>query len=97
MSFTEEKNDKWIALFVNSEEKPFKEIPLDIYDCEVEEKFNPNKWYFYRLYEVYYSKENVQLYKVLMWKSIEVPFKYREALKAICDLSKSAKAYLKEE
>ena len=83
-----------LVLFVNSEQPPYKEIPLDHYRCEKAE----NEYRFSRLYKVVYRQDAGDGYSVnhsiLGWRSISVKKHCVDAMKAVCDLMAGAREFI---
>jgi hypothetical protein len=67
--FTVSKTDDMLVLFVNSNIKPFKETPLNVYKAQEDSGY---KHSIYRLYNVEYLESGSIIHKVLIWREVKI-------------------------
>jgi hypothetical protein len=89
-SYREIKTDNTYALFVNSEEPPHREIPLDFYKY-INNSEEPR---FFRLYEIFYLRDEAIEYRLLDWKEIYVKSYCVDAAKQLIDSMKGIQAFI---
>lgn len=79
-----------IALFVNSETVPDREIPLDHYTYRGEGK----DLQFFRLYRITYVMDEIIEYSLYNWRRVEVKSYCHSTMKQLIDSMKGAKSLL---
>ena len=84
------KTDGKLALFVNSEEPPYEESPLNQYYYRLDGK----DYRFYRLHRVGWLREDAVKYSLLDWREVKVKDHCVAAMKQFIDSLASAKEFL---
>tara|TARA_Y100000310_G_scaffold211225_1_gene211968 strand:+ start:110 stop:406 length:297 start_codon:yes stop_codon:yes gene_type:complete len=89
--FHELRTDGKLALFVNSEQPPDEEHPLDVYSYREE---GQNKFCFFRLYKVVYVQDGQISHSLLAWRNIKVKKHCHAAMKQLIDSMRGMEEFL---